>query len=1356
MVAKRCFLLTFLSVLFVLSTVAIGGADDTCVFTAGVSEDAKPNVVLLFDTGAVMEEVNWHTDYDNTVDYSPVTDEANQFDVIGSLPISTTAGYLKLTDVTNPDDFTKSRDITVGGVAKGQTIAASFWDSVGRRLYFDGMDPADSFNVGETIYNQGGTGKIVAVNMGGYNGFYNPHGYAINVSGSSAYLVKVLPDLSLDAVGNGILATSFDAGTKLGTWVINGRTLTLSTGSDGTGTGHETNNNTVIHDNAADFRYSANYLNWLFFAQDGGGGWLYDGSSLERESRLYSAKMALITVIKKGANRVKFSLYQFTGDNGATQKQPLKDALNTVDPVDWHNSVLESEFWTNIDSMASNAYSPLAEGLMTVGGYFNSQASHLAAEVCQKNFVIVVTSGLSSMDRGDTGGGSPGCLGGSVNPACLADYDADLGAGGTITVLDGSTDPNVGYEVGNIVMDKSFDLVDNDNDGSIDEEDNTERYVSPIPYNWEGSTNFDDLAYYLYSHDMSDDVDGFQNIYTYTIGYMGSELSNAFLINASNNGNGNLNLYDVHHPDYGKFHFEVKDPAALAEKLDAALAAILERTNAFAAPVVPVTRTTSGDRIYMSFFTPREVGLWEGNVVKFGLGSFNQIVDKNGDDATYPNGALKPTAEPFWSTIVWANDSTSEYPAANGIHNTARRIYTYLGDDVDLTAEGDESLGESNNAFKDDNSYFNAEILGNPDPTRVTLAEVINFVRGADVFDVNEDGDTTENRSLITADILHSEPAVYEFLYSKGTILFDPATVEGTFEPGEVLVGNGGGVASCVAAAGGDIVGDPDVYSWSLDTETYTPLAYKDLEAPFTVGEVVVGSTSGAKGTIVASTDRTMIFFGANDGMLHAVSDVDGREVWGFVPPDLLSSLKDMILGDGHQFYVDSSAKIYLKDLNGDGVITDEDDDGVWEDTDDQVILVCGERKGGKSYFALDITDPYKPKYMWRLSGEAGPSFDDRVIVNSDLGESWSEPRFAKVKTSDGDTDGMLVVIVGGGYTSDQTAGNVLLFANATTGAVVKVFKSGNGSLLAADDGAMNYGFASKARIIDSDGNGFLDKIYIGDVGGQMWRFGKFTDAVGDPLPFPQVDENITNWYGQRLFVAGCNESNCTDPTDNNANGLLNELRAFYYPPAVTLERGYDLVFMASGDRENPCVYGTNDQVYVVKDYNNPSTAALTVDDLVEGCTPSADSYNVEGWYYSLPEGEKVLSEMLVFLGHLYFTTFLPSDDPCAPGGYANLYVLDYDTGCETVPVRRIGTGIASRVVLVVRGGLSSLLVSIGGGNLDGDDGTTDDTTDGTSDGAAGVLSGSGPGGSGAGVYLFLPEGKKANFFYRWWRELVN
>ncbi|MDH4321052.1 MAG: PilC/PilY family type IV pilus protein [Desulfobulbaceae bacterium] len=1342
MLKKWFFAVVLILLAGLLTHDTVGVADDTCVFTVNVSDDAKPNIVLLLDTGAEMEQVTWHAGFDNNTDYTPVAVEVNQFDVIGALPVSATAGYLKLTNLVLPNEFRKNTNIRLNnsaGAIRAKTINSdSFWDAGGSKLYFDTMVTA--FNVGETIYNDDGYGKVAAINMGGYNGFYNPYGYAVNVSGSSAYLVKILPDLTLDAVGNGLLADAgtFNTSTKLARWTINGRAITLPTGSDGDGTGHPGSLNTVIHDRAVNFRYSTNYLNWLFFGPYAG-----NGSDLERESRLYHAKMALITVIKKTANRTEFAMYQFTGGNGATQKQPLKDALATVDAADWQNSTLVSEYWSNIDNMDTNAYSPLAEGLMTVGGYFNSRSSHLdPGSVCQKNFVIVVTSGLSSMDRGDSGGGSPGCQSGAVHPACLAEYDGDTGLGGTVTVLDATDTPPTSYELGKMRVDYSHDGIDNDAANGVDDPGEVSTFA--IPMNYQGSTNFDDLAYYMYSNDMSDDVDGFQNIYTYTIGFMGNPETNAFLTNASNNGNGNLNLYDVHHPEYGKYHFEVQDPGQLADKLEDAIASILERTNAFAAPVVPVTRTTSGDRLYMSFFTPKGTGLWEGSVVKFGIGPQNQILDKDGLEATYDNGAIKETATPYWSTIDWAADATSDYPKANGIHNTVRKIYTYLGTNVDLTVAG--------NAFKDTNGAIVAATLGNPDPSKVTVAEVVNFVRGADAFDANVDGDKTENRPVITADVLHSEPLVYEFLHSTGTFLLDPATVTGTFAAGEILLGSKGGVSTCAATQGVNMAGNPLLYPWSDAATSYTPLTHQSMQTAFVIGEEVVGHTSGAKGTIRAMSDRTMIFFGANDGMLHAVNDVDGTEAWGFIPPDQLSRLQNMILGSGHQYYIDSSPKIYLKDLNGDGFITDVDADGVWEATDDQVILVCGERKGGRSYFALDITDPLTPKYLWRISGTAGPASDDKLSVVAGLGETWAEPQFGKVKTTDADAVGTAVMVVGGGYTSDHSAGKSVLLVNVLTGAVLKTFKTDTVplSLLVADNSEMDYSFASQAVALDTNSNGFIDKIYVGDTGGQMWRFGKFTDALGAALAFPQVAENVNNWTGQRLFSAGCNEASCSNGIDDNGNGLLNERRAFFYPPTVTLEYGYDLVFMATGDRENPCVGGTHDQVYAVKDNHDPTALARTPADLTDitACPVlDLDAPASKGWYYPLAESEKVLGETTVYYKVLYFSTFTPSTDACAPGGYAKLYALKYKTGCAAIDFDEsvaglersltIGTGIPSKPVFVIRDNAGSsggsnvtILTSVSGTNPSDNSPST-----------------------GFGISDNDPVLPTSNFFYQWWKE---
>jgi type IV pilus assembly protein PilY1 len=576
---------------------------------------------------------------------------------------------------------------------------------------------------------------------------------------------------------------------------------------------------------------------------------------LPDKSRFYYAKKALMTVAKLAANQVQFGIHNFTSNaDGASNVQPLKMVVQEPLATFPEDNILSSEYINNINNMATVTYSPLAEGLSSVAGYYGSPSAGVVGEYCQKNFVIVVSSGISSEDQAPAS---------QSTPASLSDYDNDAAAGGV-------------------------------GEGNIKE--NETIYSIPIKQN--GSTYLDDVAYYLYSNDVVGYQHGHQNVMTYTIGFMGDHLGNLYLKNTSNNGNGNLNLYDTTHEEYGKYHYEAQDPDELSSVLLAAIKDILSGTSSFTAPVVPVTRTTSGNRIYMAFFKPQEGNFWEGNVTKFAIADDNSIIDANGNPATWPNGAIRGDAIPYWQTKDWADPTKTNY-----IHNASRNIYTYLGDNEDLTA--------SSNAFIPPpvNLELTTTVLGNPTHT---VTEIIDYVRGADVFDEDGDSDTTENRIVITGDVLHSEPLVLNYLYPDGS-------------------------------------------------------------------------------------SKTMVYFGSNDGMLHAVldetdPDVDiennetnyGTEAWAFIPPDQLHRLKDMVEGLNHQYYVDASPKAYFYDVNADGLI----------DVMDKIILICGERKGGSSYFALDVTNPLAPKYLWRIdqiSSKTGTLelIDTSIYTNPTYGGSF-------------------------------------------------------------------------------------------------------------------------------------------------------------------------------------------------------------------------------------------------------------------------------------------------------------------------------------------------------------------------------
>jgi Tfp pilus tip-associated adhesin PilY1 len=1174
--------------------------------------------------------------------------------------------------------------------------------------------------------------EVDVVGNGSGNGFFNEYGYGMYVTGGRYYLVPVQNNLTLNTSVRleGLLSDD----KKTSRWTINEQTVFLpyeaSAEVDADG----------IKDNAGVFRYSKNYLNWLFFYTaavdvDGDGGIepIYDGTTLPDKSRFYYAKQALMSVGKLTSNKAKFAIYNFTSTSeGSSNVQPLGDVVTTLGATPSEN-ILDPNYINNINNMGTVIYSPLAEGMATIGGYLDSSSSGSidATNYCQKNFVIVVTPGLSSEDKSDSNQAIP-------NPL-KQDHDQDA--------TDGFGDGGPGQ--GTL---------------TIDGVDYT--YITNI----NGSTYLDDIAHYFYTHDMRvacDSTDGFQNISTYTVGFMASTESRLFLINTSNNGNGNPNLSNSADPEYGKYHFEAQSAGGLSQAVMDAVNSIISRTSSFTAPVVPVTRTTSGNKIYMAFFKPLDENFWEGNVTKFGLSADNEIIGSDGNPATWPNGSMREEAQPYWQTIDWADVSKS-----NGIHNSNRHIYTYLGNVDNLT--------DPDNWFAAGNDNLTAMILGNP--TDVTVNgnsvtgrdKVISYIRGADVLDQDVDGDTSENRPVITGDVLHSEPLVFDYRYAD-------------------------------------------------------------------------------------NSSKTMVFFGANDGMLHAVLDVIdpdvdtpddethyGTEAWAFIPPDQLNRLKYTIEGTTHRDYVDSSPKAYFHDVDGDGLVDSEDGD--------EVILVCGERKGGSSYFALDITNPAIPRYLWRIGSEndaltgtvqlenvyryAGGSFHDgdilrlwtggwendgqwnyvvewqdaaiavgdefgsvfvtydartlyfdvgnwlgtlttamlqdlhnggstepfvlgRIVsitntdpdvVISELGQSWSEPEFGLVKTSAGDTTGTAVCFIGGGYSADNSVGKAVVAVNVFTGAVVRKFTT-----------AMDYSVPSSVKVVDEDGNGFVDKVYVGDLGGQLWRFGKFEIDPEDPcrpLSFPDCNEDINSWVGQVLFAA---------PT--YVVGSTTYRRKFFYPPSVTLEKGYDLVFAGTGDRENACDPTTAaDRIYAIKDahaINQLCPTAFTEADLVDVTNPAADAPNLnhtdddvdsnghvdQGWYIRLVNdadesvGEKVLAQGVVFYKTYYLTTFSPNNDPCVPGGNAKLYALNYLNGAAVIAFSDtdgdgdldltrsvlLGGGIPSKPVTVITEEGTKLFISVGSTNPNA---------------ASQSI--------GAGIIGIDPLSPKRNFFYLWWREILN
>jgi len=401
---------------------------------------------------------------------------------------------------------------------------------------------------------------------------------------------------------------------------------------------------------------------------------------------------------------------------------------------------------------------------------------------------------------------------------------------------------------------------------------------------------------------------------------------------------------------------------------------------------------------------------------------------------------------------------------------------------------------------------------------------------------------------------------------------------------------------------------------------------------------------------------QSVIFVGANDGMLHAFDDATGEELWGFIPYELLGRLKDLPRANRPQYYVDGSPKAYL--------------------TESQKIIIFGLGKGGSYYYALDVTDPDHPKFLW----EIGPE----TTGYSEMGQAWSTPQIGKVKNEKKE---QVVCFIGGGFDekrmTDDKKGRGVYAVDIMTGSQVWRWDYWR-------DPNMKYSIPSDISKVDTDGDGYVDRLYVGDTGGRLWRF----DINGsDP----------DTWAGKVIF-------------NSDANIVARGARKIFARPDVTLEKDYEMVFFGTGDQEHPTDTTVINQIYAIKDRDVKSPLSISnLENVTNRVTNMQSLDGKEGWFINLDSnrGEKVSGPPVVLFGVAYFTTFTPTQ----PGneGIARIYALDYKNGNPILNLnlendkggvkidlsdrsKVIGTGIPSGTTISVIAGKLIAFTGIEGG----------------------------------------------------------
>jgi type IV pilus assembly protein PilY1 len=197
----------------------------------------------------------------------------------------------------------------------------------------------------------------------------------------------------------------------------------------------------------------------------------------------------------------------------------------------------------------------------------------------------------------------------------------------------------------------------------------------------------------------------------------------------------------------------------------------------------------------------------------------------------------------------------------------------------------------------------------------------------------------------------------------------------------------------------------------------------------------------------VANAERPrVVYIGANDGMLHAFDENTGHELWGFIPESHLPRLKN--LADTtycHEYFVNLTPKVADVYLSGH-----------W-----RTVLFGGMKHGGDGFYAVDVTYPEYPQYLWETQLP--------MVI-----ESWTQPEIVRVKGLD-----QMVAIVGSG--PDYINGEAHVMAISLE----------DGSLLWSDElsSRADVNMATAAEAVDLDYDGYEDLFYISDLAGHLWRY---------------------------------------------------------------------------------------------------------------------------------------------------------------------------------------------------------------------------------------------------------------------------
>ena len=694
------------------------------------------------------------------------------------------------------------------------------------------------------------------------------------------------------------------------------------------------------------------------------------------------------------------------------------------------------------------------------------------------------------------------------------------------------------------------------------------------------------VAQWIQTRDVNPNLLGQQHIVTYTIGFsQGADDAAELLAETANRGGGQ--------------YYAASDALALQGSLQQIFSEILAINATFTAPAIAANsydRTQTLDAIYYAMFLPSDRPRWTGNLKKLRINGDGRVMDQIDRSAINREGAIADTACTIWTSL---NTCTRASSGGDGnevllggaleatVAATDRRILT----SPQSTAGALVTLNQNTliNAVGDESTLLG--LIGAPEGEGIT--DYIDWLRGFDVDDDDENGDTTSTRDDVIGDPLHSKPLALSY-------------------------GEGGG---------------------------------------------------------------TRVLMGTNHGYLHMFHDLGESvtESWAYYLPEMLPTLRELRLNaqtGGHTVYgVDGAVSAWVMDADADGNI---------ERPDDKVWAFFGLRRGGRAYFALDISDPDAPKKMWSVS-HTDPGM-------SELGQSWSEPVVTRVPGIEAP-----VIIIAGGYDSNKdnagigtpdSMGRAVFILDAESGDIVHRFTATESTTIGITRFPATDSLATKVSIMDTDGDSVTDRFYAVDTGGNVWRFDLPDDDSSHWSVFHFAELGGDTLSDDRRFFG---EVSVAPSSFERVEAITVEQNGEDQVITTSSETPFDAVLVGSGNRASPNDGVTQDYLFLLRDIHirtqyygaagvtPPPPIRLT--DLFDatGALPdeieTADSRlasqltlsAAKGWYLPLRATEKALAAPTLISGVAYFTTFLPGElattDTCVAAGQGFLYAFTLQDG---------------------------------------------------------------------------------------------